>query len=175
MRIGKLPIVFAWWLGVIMASLLGSGCLQSTPHIASSQGGTLVRHIDGTLELHQGSNAKTVTRLDETREDGTRLKAELGTSRDPVVTVPPAPDWTPMVVVIAGLITLIGGGVLAYKGWPRIGTRAALIGVGLIIIGLTVGSYAWAYALCLVVGGGYVLLEMYSSYKKGEKEGEEYD
>lgn len=169
-KVNKLFLIYSAWLAVAACLFALTGCLQSAPHVANSEGGTLVRHVDGTLELRQGANAKSITRLDERREDGTRLKAELGTSRDPVVTVPAAPDYTKYIILGIGAIALIGGGVLVGYGWPMIGRRVMLVGGVLVGVGVTVGQFAWLYAIAIVAVGGWLVWDVYKAYRKGEGE-----
>lgn len=169
-KINKIQITYVVWLFIATCAFTLTACLQNGPHVANSEGGTLVRHVDGTLELRQGANAKSITRLDERREDGTRLKAELGTSRDPVVTVPAAPDYTKYIILGIGAVALIGGGVLMGYGWPMIGRRVMLVGGVLIGVGVTVGQFAWLYAIAIVAAGGWLVWDVYKAYRKGETE-----
>lgn len=171
-KLNHLHLIYGFWIALAVAAFALTGCVTSQPHVANSEGGTYTVRADGSEELRQGVNAKSATRLDIKRADGTRTRVELGTSRDPVVTVQPAPDYTRYVIIGIGAVAMIVGGVLCYKTWVRIGLVSIAGGLVLVIIGGTLGQYGWLWA---AIAAGITIAAaaaLYSGYRTGLREQE---
>jgi len=122
--------------------------------------------------IQQGDNANTPTTYQET----TTRSVTQGTMEPPKSTViPAATDHTPQVVgVIGGILMLLGAGALVYFGWPQIGARLGLAGIGVIIVSLTSLQYGWLW--CLIIAGaiGWVIWEKVHGYNIGVAHGKLY-
>lgn len=134
---------------------------------------------DFSETLAQGDNAQTASRLKrEVRGYDTsgklvaltRTSVELGTSRDPLITLKPVPAYGQYAVAVIGALALIGGAVLAFKSWPKIGGTICVGGFVVLVIGLTAGSYGWAWALLATALCASAAFALYSGYKSGQAE-----
>lgn len=165
-------------IGLITLAML-TGC-QSVSESSPVRGAEFLARDSQTLPeassfLRQGDNAETPTTYKRVRSgtdefgkpfvDETTIR--MGTVRDPVITLPPAPDWGKYAVAIIGAIAFIGGLVLLKNGWPKIGGAAATGGVIAMIIALTVEQWGWAYALAVLGVATLAVWILYSGYKSG--------
>lgn len=173
---------FYFWTACIGLLGLMTLCCGCTTAVAESKpvfGGTLKKEksvtttspggvIQSTIEsttFEPPNNPETESRV-EVDSDG-KFSGSFGSAFKPVITIPPAPDYTKYYALAGGFI-LFGAGIwLSATSWPQLGTRLAIGGAVIIVISLTVGQYAWLYALGVAGLVGYVVWEKYAAYKKG--------
>lgn len=161
-----------------VAVLAGSGC-ESVSQSAPVKGGSYViaaPTADFREVLAQGDNAHSPSRLMRTlnRFDNSgnlisqmQTRIDLGTSRDPIITLRPIPPYGQYAVAAIGAIALIGGAVLAFKAWPKIGATLSLGGFTTMIIALTAGQYGWLWALLAAGVCVAAVAALYSGYRSG--------
>lgn len=173
-------------LGVIACAVLSlsllSGC-QSL-HQSAPVAGAKLELRDEPLQalpsayFTQGSNADSPSSYQRIRE-GTdangnafleRTTVKMGTVRDPVITVPAPPDWGKWAVAVIGALCGIGGGVLLYNGWPKVGASLAAGGAAATVLALTVSDWGWLYALAILATAGFAAWTLTSGYNSGLKQ-----
>lgn len=170
-------VLFAFLIAAAIA-VAASGC-DSVRQSAPVKGGSYALAspmADWREVLDQGHNANSPSTLLRTlksydvqgnvvSEASTRI--ELGTSRDPVITLAPAPPYGQYAVAVIGALAMIGGTVLAFKSWPKIGATLGLGGFTVMVIALTAGQYGWLWALIAAGVFGCGVFALYSGYRSG--------
>ncbi len=165
-------------LGMLfLTGCAGSGMTQAVP----TAGGRLlvqrpppqtemnpVAAASEILQFTQGENANSPSTI-ETGPHG-ELRVLFGTVEKPILTLPAAPDYTPYWCLVAGIVFLGAGIALFCQGWPQIGVRLFLAGLGMVILALTVKSYGWAYVLGLGLVAAWIAWEKFHSYQAGAGE-----
>lgn len=166
----------------VAITLLAGGC-ESVNQSAPVQGGNYQVNsplADFHETLSQGHNANSPSTLLRTLRsfdaDGKLLtqvqtKVQLGTSRDPVITVKPTPAYGQYAVAIIGALSMIAGAVMAFKSWPKIGGTIAIGGFVVMVIALTAGAYGWLWALLAAAVCAVAAATLYSGYRSGLSEG----
>jgi hypothetical protein len=158
-------------LMVVCVLLAGcAGVHESTP----VQGAEYRRTIDATgnitEQFTQGANPQTPSHLDIGPGPSTGpgyIKIDMGTSFKPLISFPPAPDYSQYFSLAIGALMFAGGIALSCYGWPQIGTRIAGGGFIIVVISLTVKEYGYLYAGAVALLVAYVAWEQYRAYKKG--------
>lgn len=162
----------------LLAALAGSGC-QSISQSAPVKGGSYLWAApvaDLHEALEQGDNAKSPSRLlrnirsfdaEGKLVTEAQTRVELGISRDPVITVKPMPAYGQYAVAVIGALALIGGAVMAFKSWPKIGATIALGGFTVMVVALTAGQYGWLWALLAATVFAGAAAALYSGYRSG--------
>jgi len=162
----KTASLFVIVVGILFIT---SGCKSS--HMTVNPGQATYHHEEFSSDTGKLTSRTRVVFLQNEdpkkgatlRVYGTEVSIEWGASH--LRKIPKSFAHMERILTIAGILSIIGAGVLAWKTHLKLAGLAGLTGLGFIALAATVEQYAWLYALGLFLTVAVVAWMIWSAYQ----------
>lgn len=157
-----------WYVAIGFFAVMLGGC-KTTEHRAQPGQATYVREeFSGDGEVTSRTEVTFVQNEDP--EEGATLtiygnevSIEWGASY--FRKLPKSFAHIESILTIAGILSILGAGVLIYFKHFKLAGVSGLAGLGFVGLAATVEEYAWVYALLIFIGSVIVCWMLWSAYK----------